>query len=679
MRLGIGLIGSLLALAASCGGGEVGPDGGSAPDGGSSPDGGTSPDANTGQPSPGPIISRFSASPPTLPAGGGAVTLSWQVSQADSVEISGIGAVTGSSRETSVSATTIFTLTARNTKGTATASTAVVVGQNPSRMGGRFVAMVAPVSGERFIAPTSLRLVAAGRDPNVDTNSPSQGLGGNAARVQFFVDDELVLERDGGQAEYWVFKGFVSGVGAGLRRVWARAIYVNPPLVLDSLPVLVEVAQPPSYARTVTLDADVTISGAAYELIGTPAGRVRVDGNGHRIVSGAATSTRVTLQHVDFYNLGSGSSTASAGIDITTSGDVLIEGCNFDGGNPVELKIDGAATATLRGNTFRSNMRQPLGQNPDGNGSGSFPVLVIEGQSTGAKLFQGNNVGAGWVLFDLTKGWLIGGDDAGDGNVLIGPRVGIYVSRSQDIQIRRNYSHHIYYGGWSQGSNYELGGLTSLTAEHNVIVGSSWPVRGVGGEFRYNLVLEAGHQWLWADHDDANVHHNLFIGGDNDIGGIYVLNSPANVRIRNNTIDQQGLGSAIAGIKISNGGVSLTSNLFLNVPRSPVALDSGSLTADYNLFWSSASPAYSDQRTPAHDVSRDPLLTDPAASAVDFDETMLWTRTLTVREILADYRGRYTPQVSSPALDAGDPAGGAGNDIGAVGGGTANPADQFGR
>src|SRR5438874_11988188 len=137
-------------------------------------------------------------------------------------------------------------------------------------------------------------------------------------------------------------------------------------------------------------------------------------------------------------------------------------------------------------------------------------------------MFQGNNVGAGWVLFQATQKWLVGGNNNADSNILIGPRVGIYVDRSGDIEIRRNYSHHLYNGGWSQASNFELGGRGDVIAEHNVIVGSSWPVRGVGGEFRYNLVLEGGHQWLWADHDGANVHHNVFIGGENDVGGIFV-------------------------------------------------------------------------------------------------------------------------------------------------------------
>ena len=642
--------------------------------------GGTGPGGGGGGPPPGgsrPTIARFSAAPPTLPAGGGTVTLSWQVSDADSVSIDrGIGVVAGQSRDVAVTATTIFTLTATNAAGTSTSSTAVVVGQNPSSSGGRYVAMVAPVAGETFTAPTTLRLVGVGRDPGVDTNFPTEGHGGNAAKLQFFVDDGLVLEVGGDQAEYWVFKGFVDGVAAGQRRVWARAIYTNPDLVLDSSPVLIAVADPPAYSRTVDLAADLTVSGASYELVGTPGGRVRVNGNGHGIVAGSGTSTAITFRYVDFFDVGNRTSTSSPGIDIATSGSLVVENCNFDSSNTVRFDVQGSAPASIRGNTFRSNMRQPIGQQPDT----SFPAAVFRGMSTGTKVFQGNNGAAGWILFEATRGWLVGGDTAADGNVLIGPRVGIQADpASQDIQIRHNYTHHVYYGGWSQGSNYELGGIPTLVAEHNVIAGSSWPVRGVGGEFRYNLVLAAGHQWLWADHDGANVHHNVFIGGDADIGGIYVLYGPTGVRIQNNTIDGLNGTDEVTAIKLSAGDVSLTSNLFLNLPRNPVSVEGGTLAADYNLFWNCGSPAYSDGRTPAHDLAQDPLLGDPASVVYDFDETMLWTRVLGVPDLLAQYRARYAPGAGSPALDTGDPAGGAGNDIGAIGGGAPNPADLFGK
>jgi hypothetical protein len=537
--------------------------------------------------------------------------------------------------------------------------------------------MVSPVAGETFTSPATLRLVAAAHDPNVFINSPRDGRGGNAARVQFFVDDSIVLEVDGSEADYYVFKGFVSGVAAGRRRAWARAIYTNPAQVLDSAPVLIDVASPPTYGRIVNLERDLTIPSTGYELIGTPESRIRVNGNGRRIVSASGGSGAIVLQHVDFFDIGDRASPDAPGIDLNTTRGLVIEHCVFDGSNPLRLAVDGKAPARMRANTWRSNMRQPLGQNPDGRGNGSFAVVVFRGGSSGTKVVQGNNVGAGWLLFESTRSWLVGGEAASDGNILIGPRVGIFVDRSQDIQLRRNYSHHIYFGGWSQGNNFELGGAATVTAEHNVIVGGSWPVRGVGGEFRYNLVLDAGHQWLWADGSGANVHHNLFVGGENDVGGIYVPYFVLNVRIANNTIDL-GDGSRGTAMRIGDGRVSLTSNIVMNASSPAIRIDGGTLAADYNLFWRRPSIAYSDGRTPAHDSGGDPRLPGFSAARFAIDESRLWTRTASPYEILRHYRTLYTPGPGSAATGAGDPSAGAGNSIGAISG-LADGVDRFGR
>src|SRR3954469_19346975 len=160
--------------------------------------------------------------------------------------------------------------------------------------------MVSPTSADTCVAPSTLRLVAAAHDPFISTNSPSPGLGGNAQKVQFFVDDTPVLEVDGAHAEFWIFKGFAPGVAEGMHRVWARATFTKPDLVLDSPPALVDVAAPPSYDKTVDLDADVVLTGATgYELVGAPGKRARLNGHGHQIRSDANASGPLTLQFVD--------------------------------------------------------------------------------------------------------------------------------------------------------------------------------------------------------------------------------------------------------------------------------------------------------------------------------------------------------------------------------------------
>jgi hypothetical protein len=613
----------------------------------------------------GPLVNRFTATPDLLPMAGGTATLIWDVSGADTVEIdNGIGPVAGAgTRPVAVTATTVFQLTAKGASGTVTSVAAAVVGYHPdARLGDRYAALVAPVGGEVFEPPTSLRLVGVGHDPNVYTNSPTQGHGANAAKLQFFVDDDAVLEEEGSQAEYAVFKGFVSGVGAGLHRMWARAIFVNPPLVLDSFPAMIDVHAPPTYGRTIDLSGDLVVGGASYDLSGTASVRVRVNGNGHRIVSapgagGLAPATSISFQYVDFYDVGDRSDTSTPGFELSTSTGLVLVGCNFDGSNPLDLGIEGSAPATISGNTFRSNMRQPLGQYPDGmggaTGGGSFPVLVLHGASTAPKTFQGNNVGAGWVSFENTQNWLVGGDDPAQSNVLIGPRVGLFLYRSDHFQIRHNYTHHVYYGGWSQGSNLELGGAADAVTQHNIIIGSSWPVRGVATDVSYNLILQAGHQWLWADHDNANVHHNLFIGGDNDVGGIMMLYGVANVTIRNNTIDTRQGGLVKTALDLSEGTVSLTRNVVIEVPGVPVMIGTAGVTADYNVYWHTGSPVYSDNRTPPpHDLVTDPLLAAPGAGQViDYSENVIWTRSAGVLDILKRYKSGYTPRLGSPLVD----------------------------
>ena len=122
----------------------------------------------------------------------------------------------------------------------------------------------------------------------------------------------------------------------------------------------------------------------------------------------------------------------------------------------------------------------------------------------------------------------------------------------------------MYFDGWSQENNFELGGAASVLAEHDVIVGGSWPVRGVGGEIRYNLILMSGHSWIWADHDNATVHHNIFVGGGNDVGGVFLPYRATNVRVENNTLDASTDEHARAAALIQGGDIRLARNLFLN-------------------------------------------------------------------------------------------------------------------
>jgi hypothetical protein len=567
------------------------------------------------------------------------------------------------------------------------------LGEFPSSAPGRYVAMVSPTNGESFYSPLNLRLVAAGFDENVFTNEPVDGKGTNAAKVEFFLDATKIYEQNGTDAEYCIFKGYVSNLAVtpGTHVIWARATYTNvtPTLFLDSPPFTITVRNPPAYAQTVDLISNVVLTGAqSYELTGTASGRVRLNGHGFRIISsGSGTSGKLTLKFVDVVGLGGTADTSVPGIDVTGigSGAIAIEDSVFDSSNPVNLRLNGSATASLRRNLFRSNMRMPIGQFPDG--ATTIPVMTITGTSGAAKVFAGNNVGAGPVHFESvnhwTIGWATGAEANADSNVLIGPRAAFELIRSANMTVRGNFVHHTYYGGWSQGQLLEVHETSPILVEHNVLMDSSWPVRGIAGEFRYNLVLKGGHQWMVPD-DGAYVHHNIFIGGDLDTGGItgyYDINA----RVENNTFD--GLRGHLVNAAVSwrMGTTTLKSNAFINVPTGAIGVvekQGGTVNADYNGFNNPETTNYTDHGTPAHDVNggakTDPQFVGPLpATTFDMNEVSVWTGDLTVGGILTAYRARYTPR-NTAYIDTGDPAGGAGNDVGAIGAGTANVWDKFG-
>jgi hypothetical protein len=77
-----------------------------------------------------PVISSFTATPSSLPSGGGSVLLAWNVAGATSLSIDqSVGEVSGlTSKSVAVTVATTFTLTATNTNGSSTKTFVVTVG-----------------------------------------------------------------------------------------------------------------------------------------------------------------------------------------------------------------------------------------------------------------------------------------------------------------------------------------------------------------------------------------------------------------------------------------------------------------------------------------------------------------------------------------------------------------------
>lgn len=507
----------------------------------------------------------------------------------------------------------------------------------------------------------------------------------------------------------------ITGLQAGTHELKVRALFAPSPAsdgaTLDGPPITIVVDPLPAGKTTLSLSADVGGSVNWNNLL--------VIGNGHVVQPNGS----VTI--IDSMVTGLGTA-ASDGIDGTATS-LDIEGSVFEATGALNLTVTGGAT--IRNNEFRANNLLTFeSSDPD-----AAPILTLSGKTAATKLFQGNRLGAGRLVFYDTSHWLIGGDGDAQTNILIGPRATINLTGGSDnMTVRGNYDHHNYRGGWSQGFNLVSSQAGSgILVEHNLFRGSSWPVQDVSGEFRYNLIYGYGHTWLRSGNDGALIHHNVFApeegGGELD-QGIWFYSGETGIQIYNNTFDGGGNSVSNNGaggefpfagpvVEVNNNShvASLRNNLMTytrdyenSAGTAHVIGDAATFgTIDYNAFYSPDNSTHDNYDiagvtegvTPgfaAHDVSgsgavgvKDGQLAGapfaapriyPYASVVD--ESAVWNRTQTLSTILAAFRARYTPAAGSPLIDAGDPADndafGRRTDIGAIDRG-GHGLDRFGK
>jgi hypothetical protein len=290
------------------------------------------------------------------------------------------------------------------------------------------------------------------------------------------------------------------------------------------------------------------------------------------------------------------------------------------------------------------------------------------------------------------------------------------VNGSSGMVLRGNYSQHNYPHRMSQGENFELVG-NGFLAEHNVIRSSSWPVRSMGGEFRYNLIDASGNSdsVVQSPLSNLNMHHNIFVYSVSQTlyspgTGVNVFGNVDNIQFHHNVMDGGGTFMLFYGnpISVENGSFlgSLRNNVFYNFATQVTSpMLSGPLGetstppparlryADYNDFFNPNAVNQTNYGlgvvglTPGsagygmHDLGGlnghvNPRFTQPTAIPFPFLPEDIWSRTRKVSEVLAQYRMRYSPAAGSPLIGAGDPQDGVGGNIGAIGNGEA--ADQFG-
>ena len=579
----------------------------------------------------------------------------------------------------------------------------------PRQSDGAYVVLQSPVTGMHFTAPALIRIYA---DP-FDIDAADQ----DGLTVNFLMNGQSIGTFTGSAEQNGYFALNASNVAAGTYAITAQITTQNHGVV-TSAPVTVFVDNPAiSSGPVYNLTADVVLAGsqsAAYA--GTAANHCLINGNGFQIRSAAGYTGSLVISYCDIRNLGTAANPA-IGVVVNGAGSVQLTGNVWESFGSVTIGTNDQSQAVIRNNEFRENTLVAVGSQPSDVGTLTVPVFQATGNSSTQKYFQGNNVGLSTVVFENTRNWLIGGSTDAESNVLMGVRCGFTINGSTNMVLRGNYSQHNYPHRFSQGENFELVG-DGFLAEHNVIRSSSWPLRGMGGEFRYNLVDASGNSdsVVQSPLSNINMHHNIFSFTVSQTlyspgAGINIFDQVDNIQFHHNVMDGGGTLMGFYGnpVSVSSGSYigSLRNNVFYNfagLSNGPVlagAFDESTNPplarlryADYNDFFNPDAPNQTNYGLGVvgvppgaagygmHDLGGlnghvNPKFTQPTALPFPFLPQDIWTRAKKVSDVLSMYRLMYSPATGSPLLGAGDPQDGAGGNIGVVGNG--EPADQFGR
>jgi hypothetical protein len=476
----------------------------------------------------------------------------------------------------------------------------------------------------------------------------------------------------------------------------------------------------------VGISEDLVLSGDdVLEVAGTAEKHCRLDGNCQQVRTTADWRGHIKVSYCEFRGLGSAKTPA---LDLTANGEgdkIVIENSEFHACGAVHLTNNDRSATAFRNNTVHASSMVPVTNLP----SESPPGFWARGRSPAAKVFQGNRIGKSVVLLENTRNWLIGGDKDEDANVFVGMRASLSLHGCSDMLVRGNYIHtEIPSFRWSQVHALAVSSPgPGLVVEHNVIRHGQWVVRGLAGEFRYNLVLDAdAHNFIVGPAAGTHIHHNIFARyctvDPNLNSSVAVIYKGDDIQIYNNTFDGGGKDLArvwhVPVIEVGPDGFlsSLRNNVFYN---HPTRFANGTATvrpgfaekkttpaparlgyADYNLFFNPdaaekvnyalsvagktlrADAGFGKHDVPsggAADAQVEPKFAGPVPKKFPFSDDDLKAGKITVSKVLAHYRDAYAPAEGGPLLNAGDPADGKGSYIGAVGGGEKTPNDYFGR
>lgn len=579
--------------------------------------------------------------------------------------------------------------------------------QEPANPPATYTRVKSPYQQMTFTAGLPFHFLADAFDTNAylcpGGVQPYQCVG---SKVDFYIDGVLVgTVPSVGQSEIDMWQIWLNaGLTVGDHTLTTIFTPTNntgsgPGTPVNSLvPVYIHVTAMPPHPNTITLVSDLSLSGSTA----LNWDNVIVNGNGHTVTTAIGYSGNMTIKNSFIYGLGS---LVTSGINATTTGTLDIESNIFEATGGMVFTLNGSNPVTVTDNEFRANnLLTYVASDPE------QPVLLsFSGNTTGVKTFKGNKIGGGNTFFTLMDNWQLGGLNDMEGNIVIGPR-GVFTFDGGNLpKVQGNYIHHDYHGGWSQGFALRMGNnhqSTNALAEYNVIRDGSWPVQSFSGEFRYNMVVNSGHDWFRSGGDNSTFHHNLIIhavGPDSAFnGGFLFYRGEQGIQIYNNTFVADGsVGNFNAPpVAIGVGGLlsKINSNAFVgfidvrsgfngawistqngeSLPGSPRVT-----TSNYNGWYNplaSITNRYATgmvASTPGtNDVQANPLFTNSSTVTYTVDEGCVWTRALGASTTLSDFRSQYTLQGGSPFLNAGDPSVGVGNPIGAIGGPAA--VDKFG-
>lgn len=493
-------------------------------------------------------------------------------------------------------------------------------------------------------------------------------------------------------------------------------------LTASAAPIVVDAGQ------THTLQADLVLNGDdVLEIKGTADKPCVLAGNAHVIRSGAKWTGSIRITHCTIQKLGA---TGTPGIDLKQSGNgsIVIEHCALDACSTIQIQNDDSSATRFRNNNILETSTVAMSKDI----ANAAHCFIARGNSRQPKVFQGNFVPRGKIIFNAPN-WLIGGDTDADGNILIGLRIGV-VADGEGSVVRGNYFHLLMpitkeYPYWSQISVFTTG--PKVIGEHNVIRDGEWIVRFVEGEFRYNLISDINDHDMMQNGSNGRIHHNLFVAGTSPhrqgtmsacIMVIYPPKTPGEgIEVFNNVFDG-GNRLDVPGIEVAPKAFvkSVRNNVFFNFAHSekyfklpqatirPIWNDEHTGAdkparlgyADYNLFFNPAAKSKRNyllsvggkaERKEAgfglNDIPRggqideqaEPRFKGPLPKSFPFTDDDIKSRKVTISKVLALYRDAYTPGEGSPLIGGGDPADGEGTNIGAIGSVKPSALDRFGK